>query len=111
MSEKAPDNYTPEYCTSIQERMKLAIESAVDALTMANQAQRDLTKQTIKGLQGAFDGVKENLKAKDREIEDLKKKIAGLRLQFYAGGISALIFLFGFTFSIIKLINSMNKPG
>jgi predicted nucleic acid-binding Zn-ribbon protein len=104
MANKAPEKYTPEYCSSVYERLKMAVDAAVKALTLTTQAQRDLTSQTVKHLQETFEEIKEELHAKDTRIEELNEKISNLKVKFYAGGVTGLVFLIGFTFSIFKII-------
>lgn len=103
MANKAPEKYTPEYCSATYERLKMAVDAAVKALTLTNHAQRDLSTQAVSHLQETFENIKEELHVKDIRIEELNKEIANLKLQFYAAGVTSLIFLMGFAFSILKM--------
>ena len=134
MSEfQAPKEYTPEYCTSVYDRMHSALTAAINAFTLASSGQKDLTRQAIKHLESSFtktettleknktsqtDFIKEHEKSHKQAREDhiadhekLDQKINKLKNQFYAGGIAALVFLIGVIFAILKIIQSTPTPG
>ncbi len=132
MSEfQAPKEYTPEYCTSVYDRMHSALTAAINAFTLANSGQKDLTRQAIKHLESSFTKIETALE-KDKtnqtnfikeheelhnqaykihitDHEKLDNKINKLKNQFYAGGITALVFLIGVIFTFFKFIQS--RPG
>ena len=130
---QAPKNYTPEFCTSVYDRMHFALEAAVNAFSLASSGQKDLTRQAIKQLETSFSktekALKENKTDNQKQVEThnadhekhdlahkfvhekLEKKLNKMKIQFYASGITALVFLIGFAFAIFRLIQPIPGPG
>lgn len=125
---QAPKEYTPEFCTSVYDRMHSALDAAINAFVLANSGQKDLTRQALKHLETSFSKIektleddqieqknyidsheklyKDDTKEHTKAHEEINAKINKMKVQFYAGGITALVFLIGFTFAIFKIIQS-----
>jgi len=113
--------------------MHSALEAAVNAFSLASSGQKDLTRQAIKQLETSFSKTEKALEKNEADnnkyIEthdtdhkkqvvahglvhtQLETKLNKMKVQFYAGGVTALIFLMGFAFAIFKFIQPIPGPG
>ncbi len=130
---RTPKEYSPEFCGSVIANMQKTLESAINALTLVNNSQKELTFQTIEHLNDSFEDIKakvaaleknqehiddqtikllENFKEKELKpallkLGTLENKIINFKIKFYASGIAAMIFLMGFAFTIFKFTQTV----
>lgn len=123
-----PKEYSSAFCHSVIKQTQDALESAVKTMTLASAGQQELTAQTIKHLESSLRDIKDTLKSIDpkdieelieadrqrqKDIKMLTDRVNTLKIWILRGGISALIFLMGYSFSIFKFANSIKTitPG
>jgi signal transduction histidine kinase len=119
----APKEYSPEFCASVITSMQSSLKAAIEALSLTSSGQKELTKQAIKHIEDSFVEIKESVKSLEAnsafdtektkpiysEIKKLERALNRFKISFYAGGITALVFLLGYAFTIFQMLQSAIK--